>query len=337
VLGERTSVDELKGETQPDLVLINDDDLAYTKIRLDERSARTLVDHIGELSDSLARALCWTASWDMTRDAELTAADWVSLVQSGHPKETDIGVQQAVVRQAVTALYLFTQKDRREAALSAFADYLLAQGKRAEPGSDRQLALVRAFVGIARSRDQVDTVAATLAGSGPFDGLTLDADLRWSLLHRLVAVGRASEEAIDEEFERDRTASGERQAAAVRASIPTIEAKERAWRLAVDTDELPNALLTSTITGFNVPDHAELNRAFIDRYFAMVEDVWKTRTNESAQALVIGLYPAFLVEQETIDRTEAHLVANDTPPALRRLLLEGADGIRRALHTHSSS
>jgi aminopeptidase N len=337
VVGERTAVPDLVGRSQPDLVLVNDEDLAYTKIRLDQRSARTLVDHIGELSDSLARTLCWTAAWDMTRDAELSARDWVSLVRSGLPHETDIGVLQGVVRQAVSALYLFTPAADREDALAAFAGHLQEQAAAAPAGSDRQLALFRAFVGIARTDAQLDAVAKTLADGPGLDGLTLDADLRWSLVHRLVATGRVGADAIDAEFERDRTASGERQAAAARAALPTVEDKDKAWRAAVESDDLPNALLNATVAGLNTPDHAELNRALLDRYFATIEDVWRTRTNESAQTIVNGLYPSFLVEQEIVDRTETHLAANDSPPALRRLLLEGADGVRRSLRAQSAT
>ena len=336
VVGERTAVPELIGMAQPDLVLINDDDLAYTKIRLDRRSARTLVDHIGDLSDSLARALCWTAAWDMTRDAELPARDWVALVRSGLPHESDIGVLQAVVRQAVSALYLFTPAAERDEALAAFAEHLQEQSAAAEPQSDRQLALFRAFVSIARNESQLDAVTNTLADGPALEGLTLDADLRWSLVHRLVATGRVGVDSIEAEFERDRTASGERHAAAARAALPTLEAKDRAWRAVVESNDLPNALLNATVAGLNIPDHAELNRVFVDRYFAMIEDVWRTRTNESAQTLVNGLYPSFLIEQDIVDRTEAHLATHESPPALRRLLLEGADGIRRSLRAQSA-
>ncbi len=336
VVGERTAVPELIGMAQPDLVLINDDDLAYTKIRLDQRSARTLVDHIGDLSDSLARALCWTAAWDMTRDAELPARDWVALVRSGLPHESDIGVLQAVVRQAVSALYLFTPTAEREEALAAFAEHLQEQSAAAEPQSDRQLALFRAFVSIARTESQLDAVTNTLTDGPVLEGLTLDADLRWSLVHRLVATGRVGVDGIEAEFERDRTASGERHAAAARAALPTVEAKDRAWRAVVESDDLPNALLNATVAGLNIPDHAELNRVFVDRYFTMIEDAWRTRTNESAQTLVNGLYPSFLIEQDIIDRTEAHLATHESPPALRRLLLEGADGIRRSLRAQST-
>ena len=297
---------------------------------------RRLIDSIGELRDSLARALCWTAAWDMTRDAELSARDWVALVRSGLPYETDIGVLQAVVRQAVSALYLFTPTDQREASLAEFAGSLHDQSVAAPHGSDHQLALFRAFVSIARTPEQLSVVEGALHESVAPEGLSLDADLRWALVHRLVATGRAAADLIDSEFDRDHTASGERQAAAARAALPTEEGKDAAWRAAVETDELPNALLGATIAGLNSPDHSELNRRLVDRYFAMLDEVWRTRTNDTAQSVVVGLYPGFLVEQQTVDLTDEYLAAHDAPPALRRLLLEGADGVRRSLRAQKA-
>ena len=100
IVGELTEVPALVGRPQPDLVLVNDDDLTYAKVRLDERSRATVVAHIGEIEESLPRALCWSAAWDMTRDAEMPARDYVRLVHSGIARESDIGVVQSLLRQA---------------------------------------------------------------------------------------------------------------------------------------------------------------------------------------------------------------------------------------------
>ena len=273
----------------------------------------------------------------MTRDAELPARDWVALVRSGLPHETDIGVLQVVMRQAVSALYLFTPSAEREACAGRLrrlpAGAVGGRTCRERPAAGPLSGLRQLAPG---PKPSWTLVAKTLTDGPDLEGLALDTDLRWSLVHRLVATGRLDAEGIEAEFERDRTASGERHAAAARAALPTFEDKDRAWQAAVESDDLPNALLNATVAGLNIPDHAELNRAFVDRYFAMIEDVWRTRTNESAQTLVNGLYPSFLVEQDIIDRTEAHLATHDSPPALRRLLLEGADGVRRSLRAQSA-
>ena len=79
-------------------MLVNDDDLTYAKIRLDERSLQTAVRSIGEFTESLPAALCLAAAWDMCRDAEMAARDYVRLVLSGVDAIEDISVVQTVLR-----------------------------------------------------------------------------------------------------------------------------------------------------------------------------------------------------------------------------------------------
>ena len=267
ITGDRTEVPEMVGKAQPDLVLLNDRDLTYTKLRLDERSTQTLVESIGRFPDSLPRALCWSATWDMTRDAELPAQQFVALVKAGLGAETDIGMTQTITRQAISALTLFTKPANRDAGLADFADFLWELAAKAEAGSDHQLAFTKLFLSIARTDAQLANVATLLSGEQRLVGLVIDPDLRWALLQRLVAMGRADDEAIDRELDRDMTASGQRQAAAARALRPNLPDKEDAWSAMVVTDSLPNALLAATVAGFNSPDQIELTRTFIDRYF----------------------------------------------------------------------
>jgi len=146
-----------------------------------------------------------------------------------------------------------------------------------------------------------------------------------------VSTGQAGDSAIDAELLRDNTAGGQRHAATVRASRPSAEAKAEAWQQVVVTDSLPNALQTSTIAGFADPDHPDLLRPYIDRYFAAIGEVWSDRTTEMATNIVIGLFPALFVEQELVDRTDAYLAAEKPVPALARLLAEGRDGVQRAM------
>ncbi|HVQ88892.1 MAG TPA: aminopeptidase N [Actinomycetes bacterium] len=336
VTGERTDVAELMGHEQPDLVLLNDEDLTYTKLRLDPRSATTLVESIEEFRESLPRALCWTAAWDMTRDGEIAARDFVALVRAGLGIETDIGIVQSLARQAISALYLYSDESVKEPSLQAFADFLFGLANAAEPGSDHQLALTRAFSSIARTDAQLEVLTGLLGGVELLPGLAIDKDLRWALLQRLVITGRCGPEQIDQELDQDLTASGQRQAAAARSMVGTVEAKEAAWNATVNEDELPNALLAATVSGFNQPEQIELQRAFIPRYFEMLQRVWSERTNDTAQTLVLGLFPVYVVEPETVRLTEQFISDNDLAPALRRLLLESADTVSRALRARAA-
>ncbi|MDX6218370.1 MAG: aminopeptidase [Frankiales bacterium] len=335
VVGAKTEVPALLGRPRPALVLVNDDDLAYAKIRLDEQSLRTLVEHIGDFADSLPRALCWAAAWDMTRDAEMPARDYVSLVQRGIGGESDIGVVQSLLRQAQSALTLFADPAWAPTGRAGLAAAALDHVRAAEPGSDLQLAWTRALGALASTDEQVALLQGLLDGSATVPGLVVDAELRWTLLHRLVALGRAGLDEIKAELDRDPTAAGQRHASACRAARPSPEAKAEAWASVVESDELPNAVQAAVISGFVNAEQTALLEPYVEPYFEAVGRVWSERTVEMAQNIVIGLYPTLLVSPAVVARTDAYLAGSDVPPALARLLLEGRDGVNRALRARA--
>ena len=330
VVGARTEIPELAGVAQPALLLLNDDDLTFAKIRLDESSLRTAVEAIHELRAPLPRALVWAAAWDMLRDAEMAMSEFLSLVESGLPSETDISVITTLLSQTKAAIEQFSGIGKREAYRDRWAALLIGLIADAEPRSDRQLALARAFAATARTPEQTDVVRGWLDGDAP-DGLVIDTDMRWTLLQRLIAQGLADPAEIAAELSRDDTATGRRQAATAQSLVPTLDAKEIAFDAAVENDDLPNAMLVATVAGFVHPDQRELMRGFLDRYFAAIPHVWETRTNETAQTIVAGLYPSQLIEPGTLEITDRFLARDDVPSGARRLVREGRDGVERSL------
>ncbi|MBW3640862.1 MAG: aminopeptidase N, partial [Actinobacteria bacterium] len=335
VVGAGTEVPAMVGVPQPDLVLVNDDDLTYAKIRLDVRSLATLTHHVGDFQESLPRALCWAATWDMTRDAEMPTRSYVATVLAGVGGESDIGLVQSLLRLAGTALTQYADPAWAPTGRAMLADSAHDAMLAAEPGSDLQLAWTRAFVSAATSPEHVALVQALLDGSRTVPGLVVDTELHWSLLLRLVAIGVADDAAIEAELARDRTAAGERHAATARALRPTAEAKAAAWKLAVEDPDVPNAVQSAVIGGLWHPEQLELMEPYVEKYFACIGRVWEERTGEMAQNIVVGLYPGLLVETSVVERTDAYLAAGDVPPALRRLLLEGRDGVVRALRARA--
>ncbi|MGV9778136.1 aminopeptidase N [Streptosporangium sp. NPDC003464] len=335
VVGARTAVAELVGEVQPDLILINDDDLTYAKVRLDERSLQTLVNGgIARFTESLPRALCWSAAWDMTRDAEMSTRDYVALVISGIASVKDITVAQTVLRQARLAVQQYADPAWRAEGLALLASALRSLVAGAEPGSDHQLAYVNALSAVATSAEDLAFVKGLLDGSEVLDGLTVDTDLRWTLIQSLVSGGVLGEEDIAEELLRDATATGERSAALSRAAIPTAEGKAKAWGVIIE-GKLSGALLRSTVLGFMDPHHPDLLEPYATEYFKEIGRIWKTWTFDSAQSFANGCYPALAISPETVARTQDFISAEQPPHALKRLLLEGADGVSRALRAQA--
>ncbi|UQA95380.1 aminopeptidase N [Streptomyces halobius] len=334
--GELTEVPQLAGTLRPAVVLLNDDDLSYAKVRLDEESLKAVTAHLGDFTESLPRALSWASAWDMTRDAELATRDYLSLVLSGIGKESDIGVVQSLHRQVKLALDLYAAPQWRRTGLTTWTEAALERLRAAAPGSDHQLAWARAFAATARTDAQLDLLQGLLDGTEVVEGLVVDTELRWSLLERLAATGRADEKAIAAELERDKTSAGERHAATARAARPTAEAKAEAWASVVASDTLPNAVQEAVISGFVQADQRELLAPYTARYFDAVKDVWESRSHEMAQQIAVGLYPALQVSQETLDATDAWLASAEPSAALRRLVTEARAGIERALKAQAA-
>ncbi|MGC0251569.1 aminopeptidase N [Pseudactinotalea sp. Z1748] len=337
--GAATPVPDLVGLDSPTLILINDDDLAYAKVRLDERSLANAVEHLKDFRLSLPRTLVWNAAWDMTRDGEWPAAKFIDLVTTNIAAETDSSVVLVLLRQLATAVSAYVDPAHREETEVAVADRLWELSGAADPGSDAQLQLVKAFATHAVAPAHVQTLSGLLDGSESLPGLAVDTDLRWELLTALVAAGGADEARIDAELELDPTATGQRAAAGARAGIPTPEAKERVWADAVRVDGLPNALQRAVIAGFSRVRDRSLLAPFAHRYFDVIEEVWNTHTHEMAQNIVVGLFPAVLADIDTSTGVDVPGMAQefldslgDRAPALRRLVTESADGVRRAMH-----
>ncbi|MCS7476200.1 aminopeptidase N [Umezawaea endophytica] len=331
ITGERTEVPELVGLSRGKLVLVNDDDLTYCTMRLDPDSLTTLVDRIADIAEPLARTLCWSAVWEMTREAELKARDFVNLVLGGLHAETEVGVVQRLLLQAQTALSSYADASWRDEGWRRFTTKTLELVRAAEPGSDHQLAFANALAGSVLDDESLAVIRGWYDGTDVLDGLEVDTDLRWRLLQALAAHGAADLPEIQAEEERDPTATGHRRAESTRALRPTTEAKDEAWDRAVNDDDIPNAVSEAIIGGIPHPSQKALLAPYVERYFADVSGVWERRSSERAQSMVVGLFPAWSITPETVKASDEWLASAEHPPALRRLVSEGRAGIVRAL------
>ncbi|WP_455132974.1 aminopeptidase N [Microbacterium aurum] len=330
--GDLTEVPELVGQRRPDLILLNDDDLAYAKIRLDDRSLQTAIAHLAKISDPLARSLVWGAAWDQTRDAEASASDYIDLVLRNIGAETESTTVRTTLGQLQLAANAYVAPERRDAARVRVADGLWELAQAAPAGSDSQLQFVTAFAGAAATPAHWEQVRALRDGDTTLAGLDIDADLSWALLVSLAAGGVVSTADIDAALAADNTAKGGEFAAQAKAALPDVAAKRAAWASLVDSADLPNTVVRSAAAGFTHPAGVEALASFVEPYFEMLLPVWDSRTYQIANYLITGLYPAALASAELRDATRAWLAAHaDAPAALRRLVQENLAGTERAL------
>ena len=340
VIGPITEVPVLHGVPRGKLVLVNDDDLTYCSMRLDPESLKLATERIADIAEPLPRTLVWSAAWEMTRDAELKARDFIALVSRGVGAETEVGVAQRLLMQAQTALNSYSEPHwAAEHGWPAFADRLLELARAADPGSDHQLAYINALCTSVLSAHHLVLLADLLDGDPAecgLAGLEIDTDLRWRIITALAAGGRIDADGpqtpfIDAEVVRDPTAAGKRHAAAASAARPQADVKHRAWREVTEDDTLPNSSTRAIVTGFAQPGQAAVLAPYAKSYFEAIGQVWERRSSEVAQTVVVGLYPSWDVSTAGLEAADWFLGGLHVPPALRRLVLEGRAGVERAL------
>ncbi|MCX5042804.1 aminopeptidase N [Aldersonia sp. NBC_00410] len=336
---EQTDVPELIGVGRGKFVLVNDDDLTYCSVRLDPESLDTLIERVADIADALPRTLAWSAAWEMTRQAEFKARDYVALVERGVGAETEVGVVQRLLMQAQASLGSYAEPAwAKDEGWPRFADRVLELAREAEPGSDHQLAFVNALASSLLSAWHTEVLQELLDADPStvgLPGLVVDTDLRWRIVAALAAAGEIDADGIetpfiDAELERDNTAAGKRLAAAAAAARPQAAVKEKAWATVIEDDSVANITARSIISGFAPQGQGELLAPYLQRYFDAIPGVWERRSSEVAQTVVVGLYPSWEINEHALEVADEFLAA-EHPAALRRLVVEGRAGVVRAL------
>ena len=330
VAGGKTDVPALAGEKVADLLLINDRDLTYSKIRFDERSIATLKSHLGKIEDALTRALCWSATWDMLRDAEISATDFIDIALSGLAGEDDIATVTIIGNQLASAVEIYSAPTKRDSARLKVGNAYEQMVKAAAAGSDHQLQYARNFTSFASSAEHNDLIKELL--DGKLSGLKVDADLRWTFVIALAERGLMDKEALAAELLKDNTLTGQLSHATALAALPTAQAKSETWK-SITTEDLSTSQREAKIAGFMRALHRPLLSAYVDPYFDLLLETWGKKSYEVASKFVMGMYPTYITTQDTLEKTTTWLntTGKDGQAGLRRLVAEGKDALERAL------
>jgi aminopeptidase N len=333
VTGESTEVLELVGLDRPDLILLNDEDLAYAKIRLDSKSWQFALGNLRNFDDSLARALVWGAAWDATRDGEANPRDFIDLVLNNVAAETQGTMLLTLLRQLLTTTKIYTSPARRHESIVYVCGRLLELAQKAAPGSDQQLLFTRFSTYFAEVPEHGDVIEGLLNGGVIFEGLKLDQDMRWDLINGLVMEGRYALAEIEAELAVDNTANGAKQAIMARTSIRTAEAKKAGWNEVVYDTSLSNSDISFGCQGLVRNHDTVLLEPMVDWYFDAALEVWNNRTFKIAEYILKGAYPFYLANEKLAERTRDFAERADVKaiPALHRMIVENLDVVERAL------
>ena len=333
--GEFSPVADAVGQIRPALILINDDDLAYAKIRLDEHSRHTAVENLSQVASPLARALIWGSLWDSTRDAETPPADFIELVLGNIAQETESTTIRTALGQLALVTRNYVTPERRSAVLEDVGTRVWDLAKNAAAASDAQFQLVKAFATLASTSDHAEILRSLREGDTTLAGLTIDTDLSWELLAGMALCGKASSSDIDTALEADKTSNGQQAAARARSMLPSTVDKKAVFDQLVSSDATPNAIVRSLTLGYDLVNDQRALEPLVDEYFSMLEPMWNSRTYKIAEYLAEGLYPGSLVSEELVEKSKAWLESHTSIPALRRIVEESVAGVERALRVQA--
>jgi aminopeptidase N len=324
----RTEIAALAGEPAADLLLLNDGDLTYAKVRLDDASTAAVPMLLPLISDSLARAVIWAATLDAVVDGERPVSELVTQVFAALPVETEVVVVEDVLKITRGLVDRYSTPETRPAALELIAqacDRLLTV---APTGGSRQLAAMRGLV--AATTDTV-RLSGWLDGEGVPEGLAIDTDLCWLITYRLVVLGVLGPAEIDTRYAADRSATGEQWAVRCRAALPSAEAKATAWHTLISDTTVSNRIAESAAAGFWQPEQLALTEPYVQRYFAEMPAMMEVRSGFSAERVALMAYPSVVVEERTRQLAADLLARSDLSPILRRVVIDADDDVRRAL------
>ncbi|WP_122816957.1 aminopeptidase N [Nocardioides pantholopis] len=330
VAGERTEIPELVGVRQPDLLLLNDEDHAYAKIRLDERSLATVTNGLSKLDESLPRALVWGAAWDMTRDAEMPASEFVRLVLANVGAETDAWGVTRIPSYAATAVEFYSAPEHRAGLQAEWEAGLRELMLAAEPGSDHQLTFTRSYAAAAHSDGALADVQGLLDGTFAVEGLAVDQDLRWSLLTALAAAGRAGDAEIDAELERDHTIAGREKAAGARAAQPTAEAKAQAWAAIMDP-ATPNETSRTIVFSIFRFGQEDVLAPYLEKYLEAADTALDSLGFHKGSVVLEYGFPKPLGSAAVLERLDEWLASSTASRGATRFVREGRADVARAL------
>jgi aminopeptidase N len=329
--GELSEVSEALGQVRPELILINDDDLAYAKIRLDEHSRAAAIRGLSRIASPLARALIWGSLWDSTRDAETPPQEFIELVLGNIASESESTTIRTALGQLSLVARNYVTPERRSEVLEHVATRLWDLASSAATGSDSQFQLVKAYAMLASTTEHADILRSLLEGRISLAGLVIDTDLSWELLAGLALVGAADKAEIEAALAKDNTSNGQQAAARARSLIPTTENKRAVFTELVTSPDTPNAIVRSLTLGYDLAHDPSALEPLVDDYFSMLENMWNERTYKIAEYLAEGLYPSSLVSEDLVRKSRQWLESHPSIPALRRIVEENLAGVERSL------
>jgi aminopeptidase N len=323
------SVPELIGKACPTFVYVNVGDQDYAKVLLDPQSLTTVKRDLYRIQDPLVRHQVWASLWLMVRDQKLDVPAYLDLLAAQLPRETDPAVVETQLDRLATAYLSYLDKADRQSLAQTIEGFVWKQVQAQSPGSDGQLLWAKTAVQISRTPEGMAKLVAWLDGKASTAGLTVNRDLRWSILKVLATAGWADiDERLTAEKRRDPSDAGAREWEQAMANRPNAAYKAALWNRFL-TDTTSSIIhLRSAMDGFHEPGQEALTKPYAEKFFAVAPAIYRDRDINFAGTFAKRLFPP-MSSPAALAVAERFLQRQDLTPELRKLTLERIEAAKR--------
>jgi aminopeptidase N len=329
VAGPSTPVPALAGAPTAALLLLNDADLTFARVRPDEAGLAALQQHGPWLPDPVSRAVARLTLWHLVDDGLLPATDVVQYVVRALPAETEAAVREGLLRNAVTAVQDWTSGSAAVVAGRELAQACLDLVARAEREGDpaMRLSALQAALAVAYDRGILAELD-DLVGSDP--------DLRWRWFARSASIGDYDEAAVDRALELDPDPDAPARAIGVRAARPELAAKREAWNAVFVERAVPLQAYVPIGVAFWDAAHADVLGEFADDFLARLpslDDMGMTAT----MATVRSFFPRHGIEADFPERARQAVADDRVTAVVKAQVTERAATLERILRARALS
>ncbi len=331
--GTRTEVPGLIGKPAPGLLLLNDGDLTYSKIRFDQGSQQALPGLLGTLSP-LNRGMVWCQLLLGVKDGAFPAAEHLRMVSQMIAVEDELSIIAEVLEQARNDVAdRFLDRARRPELMALVADALRTRLATTPAGDEKQITLFRGLIDF--TADQAE-LGGWLEGAGLPDGVQLDADLGWRVRYRLAVLGGLDANDIKAAREAQPGGQTPQWADKCEAARPDPDAKQAAWQAMMTEQGLSSYGVWARAEGFWQPEQDELTEPYVERFFREIPDAARLRGDRVLETMLIFLYPRFAATRHTLDLAAELLARDDLSVPLRTRTIDFTDDLRRVVEARET-
>lgn len=307
------------------LLLPNDGDLTFAKVRVDEGSLAALRSPRA-LPTTLARSVAVHTLYDMMMDAELPSSAVVDAIVGCVATEPESATLWQMIMLAEEAAGIWTPPASREAEMAKVAQACL-NGLHRESDPARRRVLADGLILTATTEGQMERIFALFADP------TTSQPMRWGCLRRLVAADMVTDRALEIEALRDPDPSARYLGDITRAARCAPAAKEEGLALMLGERPLSAMQRRRLASALWQPLQVDLLTEYAERYADGLR-AGGGASDVRLYALAVE-FPLVVATDELITKTTVMTGDDGFPLRVRNRLRDKIDLLARARRTFS--